>query len=209
MNKNNSDPILLLDSLPYIDEPYEDQEEKINQLIEEEMQTFDPPNYLEKFPDIPLHFSNSVFLETEYQRVRRGEKMMDLDTTRYQLDPPLTNKINDIQAWKQALQNAESQLEHQYLRLINLELLQTYGANAWKQYNDYLDRVHQRLQNLLEKEKQEIEKLNSQRKSEQNACGQTLRTLEAKWKHLIQKNLEIELACLELEKEIQQMKNNK
>jgi pre-mRNA-splicing factor SPF27 len=53
--------------------------------------------------------------------------MAPLDTSRYRLDPPGPTKRNDFNAWKSALDNAHAQLEHQYLRILNLELLLKYG----------------------------------------------------------------------------------
>lgn len=53
--------------------------------------------------------------------------MKPLDTSRYRLDPPPQNKQNDPNAWRGALDNAHAQLEHQYLRIMNLEMLLKYG----------------------------------------------------------------------------------
>lgn len=45
-----------LDSLPYIDIHYESMQDKVRSLIEEEMRTFTPPNYLEAFGQQELKF---------------------------------------------------------------------------------------------------------------------------------------------------------
>jgi pre-mRNA-splicing factor SPF27 len=66
-----------------------------------------------------------------------------------------------------SLQNAESQLEHQNIWMTNLELLQSFGANAWRLNNEHLEAEVKRLTNLLENEKKEIEDLNRLRKEEQ------------------------------------------
>lgn len=55
-------------------------------------------------------------LENEVARVEAGEKMAGMDTQRYNLDAPPAAKRNDVAAWRQALDNAYSQLEHQYNR---------------------------------------------------------------------------------------------
>ncbi len=55
-------------------------------------------------------------LKEEYARVRAGQPKPEMDTTRYRLDPPPLNRRNDISAWRSALENAHSQLEHQYNR---------------------------------------------------------------------------------------------
>jgi pre-mRNA-splicing factor SPF27 len=225
MNNNSQEETVLLASLPYIDEPYDNMEGQINHLIEQEMKQFNPQNYLQQknLPALSLTFESNPLLAAEYQRKVRKEAMPSgLDTTRYQLDPPATNKLNDLQAWKHSVHNVQSQLEHQYLRIANLELLHTYGPNAWRAYNDYLESEYKRLQFILQTEKQKIEELNKSRKADQvehsliiililcqNECGNTLRALDSKWKHLIQKNLEIEQACHKLEDEIQQLKQSK
>lgn len=42
--------------------------------------------------------------------------MASLDIARYRLDEPPLNRRNDVAAWRSALDNAHSQLEHQYNR---------------------------------------------------------------------------------------------
>lgn len=163
----SKDSDISFDSLPYVDS-YEGMEDKIKELIELEMKNFTPVNYLEKYPPISLKFDIQ-------------QKIEPIDITRYKVNPPPPNKKNDIQSWKQSLQNAYSQLEHQNLRFIfflnnnkfflksieNLELLITYGINAWREYNKYLESIQKKLQELLENLKKEIENINLQRKNEQ------------------------------------------
>ena len=103
----------------------------------------------------------------EFDRVSQKKASTSLDTTRYKLEGAPINKQSDVTAWKQALQNAQSQLEHQHVRLTNLELLQTYGPNAWRHYNEYLESVHRYLTHMVEQESLEVEELNRQRKDEQ------------------------------------------
>lgn len=52
-------------------------------------------------------------------------------------------------------------------RLYNLELLQKYGANAWRVHNFQLEHELQQYQRTLEEYKQNILEINKQRKSEQ------------------------------------------
>lgn len=53
-------------------------------------------------------------LQSELARVRAGGTMQALDLSRCLLDPPTARA--DVGTWKKALDNAHSQLEHQYLR---------------------------------------------------------------------------------------------
>jgi pre-mRNA-splicing factor SPF27 len=51
--------------------------------------------------------------------------------------------------------------------MFNLELLQKYGANAWRLHNYQLEHESQQYQKILEEYKQNILDLNKQRKTEQ------------------------------------------
>lgn len=55
-------------------------------------------------------------LQAEYERVRAEQPMADLDKMRFKCLPPPENRRNDVSAWHAALDNAHSQLEHQYNR---------------------------------------------------------------------------------------------
>jgi len=192
-----------IDALPYIDAEFDSVEDEVNQMIENEMDTFDPPNYLEKFPPLDLSFNKLIFVPTELERIRQRRAPDPIDTKRLDLFPPPLNKEKDLGAWKDTLNNACAQLEHQHLRLQNLELLQDYGANSWIQYNKYLEGIQRSLSHELNQVKKQTEKINKERKSEQIAAGAAIRNLETTWIYQIQKNQEILNACSSLEKEIE------
>ena len=50
--------------------------------------------------------------------------------------------------------------------------------------------------------RKKIQEINYQRKTEQTHAGEKLRDLETSWVGLVSKNYEIERACAEIEKEI-------
>lgn len=56
--------------------------------------------------------------------------------SRYELPAPSSGQKNDITAWQECVNNSMAQLEHQAVRIENLELMSQHGCNAWKVYNE-------------------------------------------------------------------------
>lgn len=110
-----------------------------------------------------LRQSNTI-LSTDLDRTSKGQQTTIMDTTRFRLEPPKTPTLD---AWHASLQNSQSQLEHQSNRLINLELVNKFGPNAWRLHCFQLEWM----KNSLEKEVGEVKKsvvdINKERKSEQ------------------------------------------
>ena len=130
----------------------------------------------------------------------RGAAMKSIDISRYALNAPPNPA--DAAAWEEALKNAKAQLEHQLARIVNLELLQTYGANAHISANAELAALRTHLNTRAGKVKAELDALNKVRKADQQAVASQLRILAAQWDELVSKNLEIQVACTFLEEEI-------
>ena len=61
-----------------------------------------------------------------------------LSMKRYELPQPAAGKMTDVAAWQECVDNSQAQLEHQALRILNLEMMASYGVPAWKTYNDTL-----------------------------------------------------------------------
>eukprot|EP00887_Chlorella_sp_A99_P000863 scaffold5.g863.t1 len=172
-----------LDALPYYDTLSAEEKKAVNALIEEELRhsTKTPADYLAELPPLPAsRLQDNAILQAELQRVEAEQPMEGLDTQRYNLDPPPPAKRNDVGAWKAALANAHSQLEHQYSRLLNLELLLKFGPGAWR--------------SQLADVRQQIDALNRERKLQQTAAGREIAALEAEHLALVLKNQEIAAA---------------
>jgi hypothetical protein len=69
-------------------------------------------------------------LQADYKRVLNGEPLPQMDTARLQLPEPPVNKRNDVAAWRAALDNAHSQLEHQYNRYVHIQLRAYVGPSS-------------------------------------------------------------------------------
>jgi len=122
-----------------------------------------------------------------------------LDTTRYKLPGP---SEDTEAAWKAALDNAKAQLENQKDRQLNLSLLQTYGANAWRVHNYLTEASAVQLEKALGRLREQTTEVNRSRKNSQNLAGSQLTSLETRWTELISTVLQLELANVALEGEI-------
>lgn len=110
-------PVATMDALAYIDKDYDDPriKEVVHSLIEEEMASFDPPDYLADKPPPKTRFQSRI-LKAEWARVRAGHPIDPIDTSRYNLQPPQGGAVEDELAWKRALNNVRAQTEHQHNR---------------------------------------------------------------------------------------------
>ena len=125
---------------------------------------------------------------------------------RYDLPQMSPAQMNDLAAWQDAVDNSQSQLEHQAGRLVNLELLVQYGSNAWRVHNDLLQRMVDNEQKKLKELRSRVQDTNWKRKTEQTKAGEELVQFETHWQNMVYKNFEIEKVCLQMEAELGQLK---
>ncbi|KYQ88172.1 spliceosome-associated protein [Tieghemostelium lacteum] len=195
-----------IDSLPYLD-PILNKDEKalINEMIEEEMNRFIPSDYLSQIAPTPnFDYNKYQFLEEEMKRLKEGRKQIDFDNSRYQLKVPTIENENN---WKDSLENAKSQYEYQEIQKLNLDLLLKYGGNQWKLYLSDLEMIQKNLKLQLKEIQDQIEQINLQRKLEQESSKSRIEQNNRKWFELVHKNKEIELACHQLELEIESIQS--
>ncbi|KAG8932812.1 hypothetical protein FRC03_010266 [Tulasnella sp. 419] len=194
----------MLDSLPYIDNDIDDPaiREKLDAELAKEMKSMPRPVALP--PDVEL-FKNNPILRAELERVQKQEPLSALDTTRYKLPNPSDPSATEAD-WQAALDNAKAQLEHQKTRQTNLALLQTYGANAWRIHNYLVEESAKSYEKALEEINNEVTELNRDRKNSQILAGKQLNSLETRWTELISGTLQLELANVALEGEIDELR---
>eukprot|EP01117_Protostelium_nocturnum_P006429 TRINITY_DN2318_c0_g1_i2.p1 TRINITY_DN2318_c0_g1~~TRINITY_DN2318_c0_g1_i2.p1 ORF type:complete len:205 (-),score=66.85 TRINITY_DN2318_c0_g1_i2:21-635(-) len=175
-------------------------------LIESEKKNFRPFNYLAKYKNIAEPFSSKI-VAAEHERIYQQFPQDEFDTSKLQLVTP--NAKADAKQWNSAVENAEAQFEHQNLQLVNLELMQKYGRNAWIEYNKYLEKTQKNLEERVQSIQREIDDLNLKRRNEQVDCERGMKSLEGKRLDLIQKNLELEEVCESLEEEIEELEKSR
>lgn len=200
---------VLVDALPYFDQGYDDPgvRETALAMVEEECRRYRPTkNYLEHLPTANLNAFETEMMNTEFDRIQNRLPMEPLSMKRYELPQPPPSKISELSAWQESVENSFAQLEHQSVRVLNLELMVEFGCESWKEYLDVVVALQAKAQAALQDVKKEIQDVNWQRKTKQTQAGEKLRALEAQWVMLVSKNYEIEQACAKLEELVLKMK---
>ncbi|KAK1232594.1 hypothetical protein PQX77_004262 [Marasmius sp. AFHP31] len=193
------------DSLPYYDkelELYPHLQQKVQQELAREPK---PPTTLHPRVPPPFElFSNNPLLKAELERVEAHQPFPPLDHVRYQLPGPTSTPATE-EEWTAALDNARAQLEHQRIRQTNLTLLQTYGSNAWRIQNYLLEETAKNVEKALEDLTQLTTDVNRERKNSQAKIGAQLTSLETRWTELISGVLQIEMANIALDVEVDRL----
>ncbi|TFY82064.1 hypothetical protein EWM64_g1944 [Hericium alpestre] len=195
------------DSLPYYDNDLELHpvlRERVQHELAVETQKLQSEALHPRIPPAVELFANHPLLAAEMERVERREPLAAIETTRYQLPAPSSVSATD-EEWKAALDNAYAQLEHQRIRHNNLALLQQYGGNAWRIHNYLLEADTKHAEKLLEELKNQTTDVNRDRKNAQTRIGNQLNSLETRWTELISSVLQIEMANVALEGEVDRL----
>eukprot|EP01133_Synstelium_polycarpum_P011008 gene11008-12829_t len=131
-------------------------------------------------------------------------KQLESSMSRYKETRTPTRDAEE-QEWRSALAYAKTMGEYQDGRLVNLQLLQRFGANAWTLYLQELDTLHKTLNQMLKNTLAQIEQININRKLEQEGVQSKIDANQRKWYELVHKNQAIEEACHKLEQEIEKL----
>jgi len=198
-----------IDALPYYDRGYDEPgvRDSAIELVEAEMQRYRPTkNYLDHLPMPDMDAFLTEVLKREMDRVRDKKPMELLSTERYNLPAPTPGLRHDPDAWIQSVNNSKAQLQHQLVRIENLELMQEFAPTAWLKYNELLNKLVTDAQNKLQQIRKDIQEVNWQRKDSQQRAGIALSKLENDWATLVAKNYEIEEALRSMENERENLK---
>jgi len=173
------------------------------------MKKFKPKDYLAALP-LPEFkiIDGDTVVAAELRRLANQEPMKTLDSTRYQLEPPSAAKSQDLNAWKQATENAQTQLEHGQLRLSNLELMSKFGSKAWASHVADIQAFERAISEEVAGLRNERDGINKKRKLDQVSTGNDLRNLARESEQYLDENGKTELALKELEMEVQRLQEN-
>uniref|UniRef100_A0A672KWC8 Pre-mRNA-splicing factor SPF27 n=1 Tax=Sinocyclocheilus grahami TaxID=75366 RepID=A0A672KWC8_SINGR len=130
---------VFVDALPYFDQGYDAPGVRgaAAALVEEETRRYRPTkNYLSYLPTPDFSAFETEIIRNEFERLAARQPMELLSMKRYELPAPSSGQKNDITAWQDCVNNSMAQLEHQAVRIENLELMAQYGTNAWKVSNE-------------------------------------------------------------------------
>lgn len=147
-------------------------------------------------------------MHNEFERLQNRLPMETISMKRYELPPPPSGKLNELGSWAKCVDNSQAQLEHQAVRILNLQLMMEYCCPAWQRYLQTLQDLEKIASKKLAGLRQALQEVNWQRKSLQTKGGEQLKNLEAKWVALVSHNYEIEQACCLAEEYIVRVKQN-
>lgn len=95
------------------------------------------------------------------------------------------------------------------VRLKNIELLKRYGSNAWRLSNFQQEQEIRLLTEQLEAIREETNEVNRLRQKEQLDVGSKLATLEKRWTELISRGLQLEVANITTQQEVDLLQSKK
>ncbi|XP_066152453.1 pre-mRNA-splicing factor SPF27 [Euwallacea fornicatus] len=202
---------VVVDALPYIDQGYDEPgvREAAFAMVEEECRRYRPTkNYLEHLPPLNISAFETKIMHNEFERLQNRLPMETISMKRYELPPPPSGKLNELSAWTECVDNSKAQLEHQAVRILNLQLMTEYCCPAWQRYLQILQDMEKTASKQLAAVRQALQEVNWQRKSLQTKGGEELKNLESKWVTLVSHNYEIEQACVMAEEYIARVKQN-
>lgn len=157
-----------------------------------EMASMPPRDYLAHLPPPPeTMFDKNPELQGEMERVAAQQPMQPMDVSRYEVPQPPKELQRDQSSWRRSVNNARAQLEHQRTRLMNLELLQRYGPQAWLQHNKALDTMKGCIEKDLHDSAKQAEDTNLKRKVLQERSGPKLGQSYHDYHKRVQENQEV------------------
>jgi pre-mRNA-splicing factor SPF27 len=189
-----------LDALPYVDVTHPDYEAYALTMIEEEMIAMDSDPtvntsaeyYLKDLKQRAYKPQSSLLVKTSLEAVAANGGAAPARPASFRpasfLAKPTGALQNDVQAWKKAVSDAKVAVEEENLRLVNLELLSSFGQNAHLSHLAELQVEEDRVKAELHDLRNECDLINAERKQSQDSIVPKYTVLTRKWAELVHKN---------------------
>lgn len=181
----------IIDSLPYIDTAIDEDEEQRTiamKEVDDELMIFPPDkDYLEYLPPINPRRFTTPLLEHELAIIENKEPTPSSNDLELDVLPPMSSLI-DNNTHEKYLDQLKIKLEYRQRQMVNLELIKSYGAAAWEQYISEYEALSEILKKELELITANTQKVNWNRKSDQERVARTLNLLKNEWDLLVNRN---------------------
>ncbi|KAI1642452.1 Pre-mRNA-splicing factor SPF27 [Daldinia loculata] len=190
------------ESLPYVDpEPTPAERAAAESLIAQEQQSSDSPSP-SNLPPLPSpKFTPAI--TGELTRIASKQPLRAIDLTRYEAsDIDLSSTSSDPSHLQTELSRAYTAATYLSGRHTHLQLLDSFGKNAWLVGNWQLEAELRDLERDLDAAKKEIDVVNIQRKRVQDEVGGELKGLDEAWRRGVGKVLETEIATEGLRQQV-------
>ncbi|KAI1462677.1 Pre-mRNA-splicing factor SPF27 [Annulohypoxylon moriforme] len=191
------------ESLPYVDqEPTAAEREAAESLIAAEASSISQPPSTTLPPLREPNFSPLV--TAELTRIGTKQPLKAIDLSRYEASSPPSSPTSSTNPTTLQTNLSRAYTASTYLsgRQTHLQLLESYGKNAWLVGNWHLEAEVQALERELAETKKEIDVVNIQRRRVQDEVGGELKGLDETWKRGVSRVLETEIATEGLRQEV-------
>jgi hypothetical protein len=166
------DASISTDSLPYIDEPLQpEDQQRVQQLIQQELNSADVAVMPQEYHPHPLFEASILWKHAIARLEKEHEEEEGVDLDRYALP-----------------ENSALAYQYERWRSDHLDLMLEYGADAYKQHILALEKVCAEIRNRVDSVKGKINDVNKKRKFDQDRADKTLSRLRDKFKQEVVKN---------------------
>ena len=193
---------VVLDSLPYIDDTYEEYDQYAASLIEEEMKSSKPPAVA--FKKSPFKYATPL-LEHEYEKVSNESQNTGKPSYNVKLEAP--SSTASVEELEEAVRTAKIEYEKERIRGLMLEIeKEGVTAEQWKKYNGVLDDALQNgIDPLLQTQREQVDQVNLKRQEHQERVGNRLSVLGSQYQQLVEKVYLLKRAIAAIQGEIDVM----
>ncbi|KAI8956630.1 Pre-mRNA-splicing factor SPF27 [Daldinia sp. FL1419] len=189
------------ESLPYVDpEPTPAERAAAESLIAVEQKPSPDLVLISRLPPLPEP-SFSPLMIAELERIATRKPLRAIDLSRYEA-PGSSDVSSNPAELQNELSRAYTAATYLSSRHTHLQLLDTFGKNAWLVGNWQLEAELRELERELETAKKEIDVVNIQRKRIQDEVGGELKGLDETWKRGVGRVLETEIATEGLRQQV-------